>query len=336
MDRGGSRLSRRAFVLSAGMAGLALLAGCGRLPWQAQQSTRIPRIGILYAATDATSSPFLDALRDLGHVDGQNVVIETRAADGRGGPLTAYADELVRLPVDVIVAFGGPATLAARNASDTIPIVQAIGATDLVREGIAVSLARPGGNVTGLTAIAPELSAKRLELLKQAAPRLFRVAVLWNPTFPSAAQSFEEIQGAAPVLGLQLHSMEVRRAGDLERLFAAAMHERAEGLVVLTDAITVTQAERIAALVIEHRLPGIFDRREFVAAGGLMGYGPDFEAMSQRAAVFVDKILKGAKPADLPIERPMRFDFVVNLRTAQALGITFPNEILLQVTEVVQ
>jgi putative ABC transport system substrate-binding protein len=328
-------LSRRQFV--GGASGLGLLVGCGRLPWhgQGQQPTRMPRIGILYAGTDATSSRFLGTLRDMGHVDGQSIIIESRVADGRTDLLAAYADELIRLPVDVIVAFGSPATLAARNATDTIPIVQAVGAADLVREGIVASLGRPGGNVTGLTAIAPELSAKRLDLLKQAAPGLFRIAVLWNPTFPSAALSFEEIQGAAQVLGLQLHSMEVRRADDLDRLFEGATRERAEGLVVLTDAITVTQAERIAARAADRRLPGIFDRREFVAAGGLMSYGPDFVEMSQRAAVFVDKILKGAKPADLPIERPMTFDFVVNMNTARDLGITFPNEIMLQVTEVI-
>jgi putative ABC transport system substrate-binding protein len=242
----------------------------------------------------------------------------------------------VQLPVDIILAFGSPATLAARKATATIPIVQAVGAADLVREGIVASLGRPGGNVTGLTAISPELSAKRLELLKQAVPGLLRVAVLWNPTFPSAALSLEEIQGAAQLLGLQLHSMEVRRADDLDRLFEAAARERVDGLVVLTDAITVFQQEQLGALAAEHRLPAIFDRRGFVATGGLMSYGPDFEDMAQRAAVFVHKILEGAKPADLPIERPMRFDFVVNLKTAAALGITVPNEIMLQVTEVIQ
>jgi putative ABC transport system substrate-binding protein len=331
-------LSRRQFVGGAGAAGLGLVAGCGRLPWQAQHSARVPRIGILYAATEANSDQagFLGTLRDIGLVDGQNVVIEPRVASGRADLLAAYADELIRLPVEVIVAVGSAATLAARNATDTIPIVQAFGAADLVREGIVASLGRPGGNVTGLTEIAPELSAKRLDLLKQAVPGLSRVAVLWNPTFPSAALSFEEIQRAAQALGLQLHSMEVRRADDLDRLFEAATREQADGLVVLNDAITVTAAESIAALAAGRHLPGIFDRRGFVAAGGLMSYGPDFVDMSQRAAVFVDKILKGAKPADLPIERPVRFVFVVNTKTAQALGITFPNEIMLQVTEVIQ
>jgi len=211
-----------------------------------------------------------------------------------------------------------------------------LGAADLVREGIVASLARPGGNVTGLTAIAPELSAKRLELLKQTVPSLTRVAVLWNPTFPSAALSFEELQGAAQVLDLQLYSLEVRRTDDLDRLFEGGMRERFDGLVVVADAITVTQEEHIAVLAAGRRLPAIFDRRGFVAAGGLMSYGPDFVDMSQRAAVFVDKILKGAKPADLPIERPMTFDFVVNMKTARGLGITFPPEILLQATEVIE
>jgi putative tryptophan/tyrosine transport system substrate-binding protein len=338
MDRRGRHLSHRQFV--AGAVGLGLLAGCGRLPGQrqAQQPVRIPRVGILYAARGATSNQahFIQTLREIGHVDGQTVVIETRVAAGRADLMATYVDELIRLPVDVIVAVGSPATLAARKATDRIPIVQAFGAADLVREGIVASLARPGGNVTGLTEIAPELSAKRLELLKQAVPGLSRVAVLWNPGFPSAVLSWEEIQGAAQILGVRVHSMEVRRADDLDSLFAAATRERADGLVVLTDAITVTEAEQIAGLAAEHRLPGIFDRREFAAAGGLMSYGPDAMDMAQRAAVFVHKILEGAKPSDLPIERPVRFTLVVNLKTAEALTITLPNEIRLQVTEVLQ
>jgi putative tryptophan/tyrosine transport system substrate-binding protein len=197
-------LNRRQFVVGVGAA--SLLAGCGRLPGQGQtsQPARIPRIGILYAARGGTSidAGFKEALHDIGLVDGQTVIIETRVAEGRPDRLAAYVDELIRLPVDVLVAVGSPATLAARNATDTIPIVQAFGAADLVREGIVASLGRPGGNVTGLTEIAPELSAKRLDLLKQTVSGLSRVAVLWNPTFPSAALSFEEIQGAAQVLGL--------------------------------------------------------------------------------------------------------------------------------------
>jgi putative ABC transport system substrate-binding protein len=190
--------------------------------------------------------------------------------------------------------------------------------------------------VTGLTAIAPELSAKRLQLLQEAVLGLSRVAVLWNPAFPSAAQSFEEIQGAASLLGLQLHSLELRQGEHLESHFDATARERDDGLVVLTDAITVTQHESIAALALRHRLPAIFDRRDFAVAGGLMGYGPDFADMARRAAVFVDRILKGAKPADLPIERPQRFEFAINLRTAQALGLTIPHHVLLQATEVIQ
>jgi putative tryptophan/tyrosine transport system substrate-binding protein len=272
----------------------------------------------------------------MGYVEGQNITFETRIAEGNADLLTAYTADLVRIPVAVIVAVGGPATLTARRATPTIPIVQAVGATDLVREGVVASLARPGGNVTGLTAIAPELTAKRLQLLQEVVPSLSRVAVLWNPAFPSAAQSFEETQGAAPLLGLQLSSLELRQGEQLDRLFAATARERDDGLVVLTDAITVTQQEHIAALALEHRLPAIFDRRDFALAGGLMGYGPDFADMARRAAVFVDRILKGTKPADLPIERPQRFEFVINLQTAQTLGLTIPSHLLAQATEVIQ
>jgi putative ABC transport system substrate-binding protein len=331
-------VSRRQFVQGLGVAGLALLAGCGRWPWPAQQPTRIPRLGLLYAAGDTGASGvgLAQAFQDMGYVEGQNVAIEPRVAAGSSDRLAAYSIDLVQLPVDVIVAIGSPATLAARNATATIPVVQAVGAADLVREGVIASLARPGGNVTGLTAIAPELTAKRLELLKEAVPGISRVAVLWNPAFPSAALSFEETRGAAPLLGLRLHSLEVRQADNLDSVLDAAVLEQAQGLVVLADAITVTQQGQIAALALKRQLPAIFDLREFAVAGGLLSYGPDFADMARRAAVFVDKILKGAKPADLPVEQPREFDFVINLKTARALGLTIPPHVLAQATEVLQ
>jgi putative ABC transport system substrate-binding protein len=333
-----SGMTRRQVVQGAGLAGLGLLAACGRLPWQPRpEPPRRPRIGLLYAGDTTDAAPILaQAFQDMGYVEGQNIASETRAAAGSPEVLAANAAELVQLPVDVIVAIGSPATLAARHATTTIPVVQARGAADLVREGVVASLARPGGNVTGLTAIAPELTAKRLQLLKEAVPGLARVAALWNPAFPSAVLSFEEVRDAAQVLGVHLLSLEVRHADELTDLLELATRERVEGLVVLTDAITVTQEAHIGALTAARHLPAIFDRREFTAAGGLMSYGPDFQEMTRRAAAYVDKILKGAQPADLPIERPTRFDFVINLRTAQALGLTIPPHVLLQATEVIQ
>jgi putative ABC transport system substrate-binding protein len=273
-------------------------------------------------------------MRELGYVEGQNLLIESRAA-GRQELLPDLAAELVRLPVDVIVTVSALATLAAKKATSTVPIVQAIGA-DLVREGVVASLARPGGNVTGLTQMAPELAAKRLELLKGVVSGLSRVAVLWNPASPPVVLSFGETQGAAQVLSVHLHSLEVRSSDDLESLLEAATRERAEALVVLTDPLTVTHQAQIAALAAARRLPSISDRREFAVAGGLVSYGPDIFAMARRAAAYVDKILKGASPADLPIEQPMTFEFVVNMRTARELGITFPHEVALQITEVIE
>jgi putative tryptophan/tyrosine transport system substrate-binding protein len=332
MERCVSRVSRRAFVVGAG--GLGLLAGCGRLPGQAQAPMRVPRIGYLSAAR---ASPGIEqGLNDLGYVHGQSLILESRLAGGQLDVLPDLAAELVHLPVDVIMTTGGIATVAAKQATSTIPIVQAAGGADLVREGIVASYARPGGNVTGLTEIVPELSAKRLELLQQAVAGLARVAVLWNPAAPLAVSSFGETQDAARLLGIQLESLEARGPDDLQRLVEGVTGGRADALLVLSDPLTITHQANIAALASAGRLPSMFDRREYVAAGGLLSYGPDVVEMPRRAAVYVDKILKGASPAELPIERPMRFDFIINLKTAQALGLTFPNEILLQVTEVIQ
>jgi putative tryptophan/tyrosine transport system substrate-binding protein len=234
------------------------------------------------------------------------------------------------------VTIGTAATLAARNATSTIPIVQATGLADLVREGVVGSLARPGGNVTGLTAMAPELSAKRLELLGQAVSGLSRVSVLWNPADPYGSLLFEETEGAAQVLGIQLQSLEVRSLDDIVSQLAAATRARDGALVVLPDPITITHQAQIAALATASRLPSMFDRSEFAEAGGLLSYGPDFTDITRRAAAYVDKILKGVSPGELPVERPTRFDFVINLKTAQALGLTIPPHVLLQATEVIQ
>ena len=301
------RLNRRQFV--QGVAGLGLLAGCGRLPFQAQPPPKTPRVGLLFGAGD--SGALSQGLRDLGYVDGHSIVLESRIAAGRLDLLPDLAAELVRLQVDVIVTTGYPATLAAKNATSTIPIVQATGSADLVQEGVVASLARPGGNVTGFTTVSLELTAKRLELLKEAVPGLARVAVLWNPASPATVFSFPETQGAAQALGIRLQSLEVRGPDDLESLLEAATRERADALFLLPDALTVAHQAQIAALAAARRLPSMFDRRAFPAAGGLISYGPDPFDMQRRAATYVDKILKGAKPADLPVERPTKFELEI-------------------------
>jgi putative ABC transport system substrate-binding protein len=325
--------SRRQFVQGMGVAGLGLLAGCGRLPGQGPPP-KMPRIGLLYAA--GASGRIERGLQDLGYRDGQNYLLESRVAEGQTDVLPELAAQLVGLEPAVIVTTGTIATVTAKNATSTIPIVQAAGGGDLVREGIVASLARPSGNVTGLTEISPELSGKRLEQLQQAVPGLTRVAVLWDPADPLTVYSFDETQAAGQALGIQLQSLEVRSLNDLQIQMEAASRARAEAMLLLTDPLTVAHGEQIAALAAASQLPSMFDRRQFAAAGGLMSYGPDAGDLQRRAATYVDKILKGANPGDLPIERPTRFEFVINLKTAQALGLTIPPHVLLQATEVIQ
>ena len=277
-----------------------------------------------------------EGLHDLGYGDGRDYVVEWRAAEGRPEPLTALAAELVQLPVEVLVTVGVAATLAAAKVTTTTPIVQAAGAADLVQEGLATSLARPGGNVTGLTELAPELTSKRLDILQEALPGLQRVAILWNPDSRPASTAFQEAQVVAVALGVALRPLAVRTPEDLEDRVTTAAREPVDALLVLTDALTVFHQERIAALAGRARLPAMFDRRAFAVAGGLLAYGPDILDLYRRAATYVDKILKGAKPGDLPIERPTKFDFVINLKTAQAFGWTIPPSVLAQASEVIQ
>jgi putative ABC transport system substrate-binding protein len=335
MEGRGSRLSRRAFVLGASGGAVGLVAGCGRLPWQASPPAQPPRIGYLGGRPiPGFDQAFCQGLRDLGHVEGQHVAIEWRFTEGGPDALAEMARELVRLPVDVIVAENTLGAGAARQATGTIPIVSALG--DPIAAGLVASLARPGGNVTGLSAMSPQLSAKRLELLKETIPGITRVAVVWSPSNPVKVAQWTETQAAARALDVQLQSLEVGGPEAFESAFAAATRERADAAVVFGDNLTGSHAPEIVALAARSQLPTMYESRPFMDAGGLMAYGPNFPAMLRRSAYYVDRILKGARPADLPIEQPMTFDFVVNLKTAQALGITFPNEIMLQVTEIIQ
>jgi putative ABC transport system substrate-binding protein len=300
----------------------------------------VPTIGWLTVAGESADAPapvenleaFRQGLAALGYVESQSIVIESReAGEGEAGLREAAAD-LVRLPVDVIVTSGSPATLAAKATSSVIPIVFA-NAGDPVRAGLVVSLARPGGNVTGLANLTPQLIGKRLELLAQVVPGLRRVAFFWDPLSPGA--SVQEMQAATQALGLRLQLLEIRDVADYEPAFAAAGAEQADALM-MSGAINGRHHARIVSLAARARLPAMYTNSLAVRDGGLMAYGPNALDLRRRAATYVDKILKGAKPADLPVEQPMLFDFVVNMKTAQALGITFTNEIMLQVTEVIQ
>jgi putative ABC transport system substrate-binding protein len=334
MNEHTSRLSRRQVVLGA--AGLGLVAGCGRLPWQGQPPAKMHQIRYLSAfAPSPNDEAFRDGLRDLGYVGGQNIAIEWRWANEQLDRLPEFAADLVRLPVDVVVTSGIVASGAAQTATSTIPIVMAFGG-DPVGTGLITSLAHPGGNITGVTNITSQLSGKPLELLRDVLPTLHTVAVLWNPAESVSVPALEETEAAARALHVQVQSLEVRDADEFEGAFEIAMRARADALIALPAAFITNHASQITTLAARSRLPAVYYRPEFVEVGGLMAYAPSIPALFRRAAYYVDRILKGTKPADLPVEQPMTFEFVVNMKTAQALGIIFPNEILLQVTEVIQ
>jgi putative tryptophan/tyrosine transport system substrate-binding protein len=329
-------LSRRRFVLGAGSAGL--LAGCGRLPGQAEPRSSMPQIGYLGPILPFMQG-FEEGLRDRGYVPGQNIAVQYALAN-RPLPESpdqwlAAASELAQSGVDVILVFGTAGAFAAKQATSTMPIVFA-NAADVVRGGLVASLARPGGNVTGVTNFSAEWSAKGVEALKAMVPNLACLAVLVDPTNPAATAQVAEVQRSTETLGLRLLVLEARGPEDFPRAFAAASQEPAEAMTIVGSPTMTANPTRLADLAAEHRLPAMYTARGFPEAGGLMAYGADLKALLQRTAYYVDRILKGTKPADLPVEQPMRFDFVVNLKTAQALGITFPNEIMLQVTEVIQ
>jgi len=319
-------------------AALVLLVGCVGMA-EAQQPAKVPRIGLLssFSPSDAAlwHQAFLQGLRDLGWIEGKNISIEYRYAEGRGDRLPDLAADLVRLKVDVIVAATTTATLPAKNATRAIPIVMA-SSGDPVASGLVESLARPGGNITGLSQMAPDLAGKRLELLKEIVPKLSRVAVLWYPQGSTSTLSWKELQLPARELGVQLHSLEVRSSKDFAKAFEEATKAHAGALAIMPDPLFAGNLKRIADLAAKSRLPSIFHLREFVDSGGLMTYGPDRSDMYRRAATYVDKILKGAKPADLPVEQPIKFELIINLKTAKQIGLTIPPNVLARADKVIR
>ena len=323
---------------------LGLLAG--PLPAEAQKAGKIYRIGQLSNAArinrrgveyrqGRSRNAYRQSLRELGYVEGQNIVFEWRFSKRKRNRLPALADELVRLKADVLFAHSLTAALAAKNATRTIPIVF-LSAVDPVAAGLVDSLARPGGNLTGLTHFAPALAGKRLELLKETIPKLSRVAVLWEPGNPGAEQIWKESQLAATGLGLQLYSMEVTSADQFEDAFQEARKEGCTALAVTQSSLLHSDRGRIADLAIKNRLPAIYSASRFVRSGGLMSYETNRVEQYRRAATYVDKILKGARPSDLPVEGPTKFELIINLKTAKQLGITIPSEVLYQATKVIK
>ena len=308
-------------------------------PAQAQQPTNIPRIGYLEAVSPSISAvrseAFRQGLRELGYVEGKNIVTEYRYAEGKRDRLPALAAELVRLKVDVIVTAGASATRAAKKATSTIPIVMAQD-SDPVGKGVVASLARPGGNITGLSTLAPEISGKQLELLKEILPKLSRVAVLGTSTRPGNAQALREVKLAAGAFKVELRYLDVLDPKKIETAFGAARKERADAVLVLAGRILTSHRTQMVELAVKSRLLAIYPFPVYVEAGGLMSYGVRRSDLFRRAATYVDKILKGANPAELPVEQPTKFELVINLKTAKALGITIPPTLLLQATKVIK
>jgi putative ABC transport system substrate-binding protein len=304
----------------------------------AQPQRSAPRIGFLISETLPASSSRIEALRtglrDYGYIDGKNITIELRSADGNYDRLPSLAAELVKLKVDVIVAFGTKAVTAAKDATTTIPIVDPV-MGDPVGAGLGASLSRPGGNITGSAQFSSELAAKRLEFLREAVPRIARVAALLNPANTGTAMQLQAMQSAARALSVELQVVEATNASEIERGFESMTQKRADAVIVATDTLFQTNASGTAQLAATHRLPSC-GARAFALAGGMIGYGVNVSEMFRHAAYFIDRILKGAKPGDLPIERATRFELVINLKTAKALGLTIPQSVLLRANEVIQ
>ena len=302
------------------------------------QAGKVPRIGILDPGSSTfPTSPrpysFRQGLRELGYIEGKNIFIETRNAEGKQDQLSDFASELAKLKVDVIVTSTTPGVLAAKNATSAIPIVF-WSVSDPVRTGLVSSLAHPGGNITGLSVLSPELAGKRLELLKETFPKITRVAYLRNPDFLGPALA--AMREAARALGLQLQSLDVRSAKDFDGAFEAVLKERAEALTAAQVPVMTINRQRIVAFAAKNRLPAIYPRSEFIDAGGLMSYGVSFSDLFRRAATYVDKILKGTKPANLPIEQPTKFELVINLKTAKTLGLKIPAHLLMEADRVIE
>ena len=324
-----SYIERRKFLAT-------LLGGAAAWPLaaRAQQSGKVHRLGVLADVTPAFDGLFY-GLRDFGYVEGENLIIYRRSSEGRAEQWSKLAAELVALSVDAIVVSTTPAALAAKKTTGTIPIIFPT-ALDLVGVGLAESLPKPGGNVTGFALLVPEVSAKGLTLLQEAVPGLRRVAVLWNGANPANVLVWKEVEATARLAGLALETGQVREPKDFEATFAAIRQERPQGLLVLADAFFMQRRKRIVDFVLHEQLPAMFQFREFAQLGGLMSYGPNLQDMFRRAANYVDKIFKGAKPADLPIEQPTKFELVINLQTAKALGLTIPQTLLATADEVIE
>jgi putative tryptophan/tyrosine transport system substrate-binding protein len=307
---------------------------------EAQQPKKVPRIGFLYAGSPsgqlARAEAFRQGLRELEYVEGKNIVIEYRHAEGKYDRLPGLVAELVRLKVDIIVTGGGPATRSAKEATKTIPIVMAQD-DDPVASGFVVSLARPGGNITGLATLAPELSGKQLELLKEVVPRLSRVAVFGNSTRPGNAQALKEVELAAGALGLKLQYLDILSPKDIETAFRGAVKGRADAVLMMGSGPVLNPHQKeITELMVKNRLPVIYRSRDPVEAGGLMSYGVNLNDLDRRAATYVDKILKGRKPADLPVEQPTKFEFIINLKAAKQIGLTIPPNVLVRADRVIR
>jgi putative ABC transport system substrate-binding protein len=314
-----------------------LVALCLRA--EAQQPTKIPRIGFLLAVPASTISARLEAfrqgLRELGYVEGKNIAIEWRSTEGKADRLPTLAAELVRLKVDVIVSGGPPPTRSAKQATSTIPIVMGYD-DDPVGSGFVASLAHPGGNITGLATLAPEISGKQMELLKEIIPRFSRVAVIGSSSQPSQPQALREINLAADAFGVKVHYLETREAKDIEAAFEAAVKAHADAVLLVTTPVLTSERRHWIDLAMKSRLPTIFGRPEYVEDGGLAFYGVSYTDLFRRAAIYVDKILKGTNPAELPVEQPTKFELVINLKTAKQIGITIPPNVLARADRVIK
>jgi len=327
-------MPRRAFMaaIAGGLLAVPLAA-------EGQQTGKVYRIGFLGNSTAALEAnlvgPFREGLRDLGYVEGRNVLIEYRWAEGKYDRFPALIGELLALKVAVIVTAGTPATLAVKKATTSVPLVMtAVG--DPVGTGIVPSLSHPGGNITGLTAISTEMDAKRLELLREVVPSVSYIALLWNAGSPLQVLAEKQVQAAAQVLRMRVLSLGVKTEEEIKSALAVMARERLDALLVLADRLLLHHRVLIMDFATRHRLPGVHAYRELVEAGGLMSFGPSYADMHKRAAYFVDRILKGAKPGDLPVERPRTFELVINLKVAKALGLTIPQSVLLRGTEIIQ